>query len=70
MKIASRSLLVLSTFALLGWSATTLAAPSVVGEVATRVVRFKDLDRSTAEWAQTLYERIALAARIVCGDAA
>jgi UrcA family protein len=68
-KTTSRSVLALSTLALLGWSATTLAAPSRVGEVATKVVRFKDLDLSTAEGAQTLYDRIALAARIVCRDA-
>jgi len=54
---------------LLGWSATTLAAPSRVGDIATRTVRFKDLDLSTAEGAQKLYERIATAARIVCRDA-
>ena len=69
MKSASRSVLALSTLALLGWSATTLGAPSRVGEVATKVVRFKDLDLSTAEGAQALYERIATAARIVCRDA-
>ena len=69
MKTTSRSVLALSTLALLGWSATTLAAPSRVGEVATKVVRFKDLDLSTAEGAQTLYDRIAMAARIVCRDA-
>ena len=59
MKTTSRSVLALTTLALLGWSATTLAAPSRVGEVATKVVRFKDLDLSTAEGAQTLYERLA-----------
>ena len=69
MKTASRSLLALSTLALLGWSTTTLGAPSAVGEVATKVVRFKDLDLSTAEGAQALYERISSAARIVCRDA-
>lgn len=70
MKTTSRSALALSTLlALLGWSATTLAAPSRVGEIATKVVRFKDLDLSTAEGAQTLYERITQAARIVCRDA-
>jgi len=68
-KTTSRSVLALSTLALLGWSATTLAAPSRVGEVATKVVRFKDLDLSTAEGAQTLYERITFAARVVCRDA-
>ena len=69
MKTTSRSVLALSTLALLGWSTTTLGAPSRVGEVATRVVRFKDLDLSTAEGAQTLYERISTAAHIVCRDA-
>jgi UrcA family protein len=69
MKTPSRSVLALSTLALLASPATTLGAPSAVGEVATRVVRFKDLDLSTAEGAQTLYERIAAAARFVCRDA-
>jgi UrcA family protein len=36
------------------------------GDVATKTVRFKDLDLSTAEGAQTLYDRIASAAREVC----
>ena len=70
MKATSRSVLALATLlASLGWSATALAAPTRVGEVATKVVRFKDLDLSTAEGAQTLYERITMAARIVCRDA-
>ena len=69
MKTTSRSVLVLSALALLGSSATTLAAPSHVGEIATKTVRFKDLDLSTAEGAQKLYERITIAARIVCRDA-
>jgi UrcA family protein len=69
-KTTSRSVLALSTLlALLGSSATTLAAPSRVGEIATKVVSFKDLDLSTAEGAQTLYKRITVAARIVCRDA-
>ena len=69
MKTASRSVLALSALASLGWSATTFAAPSHVGDIATKVVRFKDLDLSTAEGAQTLYERITFAARVVCRDA-
>ena len=69
MKTTSRSVLVLSALALLGSSATTLAAPSRVGEIATKVVRFKDLDLSTADGAQKLYERITTAARIVCRGA-
>ena len=68
MKTTSRSVLALTTLALLGLSATTLAAPSRVGDIATKVVRFKDLDLSTAEGAQTLYERISFAARVVCRD--
>jgi UrcA family protein len=70
MKTTSRSVLALSTLlALLGWSATTLAAPTHVGDIATKVVRFKDLDLSTAEGAKALYERITMAARTVCRDA-
>jgi UrcA family protein len=69
-KTAARSVLALSTLVLLGWSATTLGAPSRVGDIATKVVRFKDLDLSTAVGAQTLYERITEAARVVCRDTA
>lgn len=69
MKTTSRSVLALSALALLGWSATTLAAPSRVGDIATKVVRFKDLDLSTADGAQKVYERITSAARFVCRDA-
>jgi UrcA family protein len=48
-----------------------LAGPVALGaspgdEVASRTVRFKDLDLSTAAGAQTLYERISSAARAVC----
>lgn len=68
MKTTSRSVLALSGLALLACSATSLAAPSRVGDIATKVVRFNDLDLSTAEGAQTLYERIAFAARVVCRD--
>jgi UrcA family protein len=70
MKTTARSFLVLSTLVLLGAAASAIAAPSSVGEVATKVVRFKDLDLATAVGAQTLYERITAAARIVCRDAA
>lgn len=69
MKTTARSVLALSTLVLLGSSATTFAAPIRADAVATKVVRFKDLDLSTAVGAQTLYERIAAAARVVCrGD--
>jgi len=68
-KTTSRSVLALTTFALLGWSASTLAAPSAVGSIATKTVRFKDLDLATAEGAQKLYERITTAAQVVCREA-
>ena len=69
MKISARSVLTLSTLLALGWSATTLAAPSRVDEVVTKTVRFGDLDTATAIGAEKLYERIASAARIVCRGA-
>src|SRR5829696_5194689 len=70
MKTSARSAVILSSsLLLLGWSAATLAAPSRVGDVATATVKFADLDISTADGAQTLYERIATAARSVCRDA-
>jgi UrcA family protein len=68
-KLTARSTLVLSTLALLASSATAPAAPSSDGEAPTKVVRFKDLDIATADGAQTLYDRIAAAARIVCRGA-
>ncbi len=68
MKTSARSAVILSAALLLGWSAETLAAPSRVGEVATKTVKFADLDISTAHGAQTLYERIVVAARSVCWD--
>lgn len=69
MKITARSALALATALSLGWSSATLAAPSRVGEVATKTVKFADLDISTADGAQALYERIVTAARSVCRDA-
>jgi UrcA family protein len=60
---------ILSATALLGWSAATLGAPGGVGSVATKVVKFGDLDISTADGAQRLYGRIVTAARSVCRDA-
>jgi UrcA family protein len=54
---------------LLGWSAASPGAPPRVGSVATKTVKFADLDIATADGAQTLYERIAMAARSVCRDA-
>jgi len=53
---------------LLGASAAALGANSRVGEVATKTVRFGDLDISTLVGAQALYGRITSAARVVCRD--
>jgi len=65
MKTATRSALTLSACLLIGLSAPALGAPHD-SEVATKTVRFNDLDLSTADGAQTLYNRIAAAAREVC----
>ena len=70
MKATSRLVLSLSMLVLLGSSAAALGAPNRDAEVATKVVRLKDLDLSTGDGAAKLYERIAAAARIVCRDAA
>ena len=70
MKATSPSVLALSMLVLLGSSATALAAPNTDAEIATKVVRFKDLDLSTGDGAAKLYERITAAARVVCRDAA
>lgn len=70
MKTTARSVLMLSTLMSLAAAATAVAAPSRVGEVATKVVRFKDLDLSTAAGARKLHERITAAAAMVCRDAA
>ena len=69
MKTSNRSILIVATLLLFGCAATTLAAPSRVGDVATKTVRFADLDLSTGIGAERLYERIAAAARIVCRGA-
>jgi UrcA family protein len=75
MKTSTRSVLSLAALVLvlLGWSASTLAAPArspatPVGETPTKAVRFGDLDLSTAVGAETLYTRIRSAARIVCRE--
>jgi UrcA family protein len=68
-KISFRFVPTVSTFLLLGFGATALAAPpgpSREPQAVTRTVRFKDLDISTATGAQILYERIKSAARVVC----
>ncbi len=69
MKTSTRFALTLSAFSLLAGSATALGAPGRDPEVATKVVRFKDLDLATATGAEALYERIVAAARIVCHGA-
>ena len=66
MKTSARSAVILSAALLLGWSSATLAAPARVGELATKTVKFADLDIATADGAQALYGRIAAAARAVC----
>ena len=68
MKTSARFAVALSTALLLGGSTAALGAPSLVGAIATKTVRFVDLDISTADGAQTLYERIVVAARSVCRD--
>lgn len=67
---SSRLIPTLSIVALLGASATTLAAsPTALAEkVVTHKVRVADLDLSTAAGADTLYNRIKGAARVVCRD--
>lgn len=65
----ARSVLVLSALLSLGAPATVLAAPSAIGDFATKTVRFDRAELATAAGAQALYERIAAAARVVCRDA-
>lgn len=69
MKTSTRLAVTLSTLSMLVGAATALAAPSADTELVTKVVRFKDLDLATGAGAETLYERIAAAARVVCRDA-
>jgi UrcA family protein len=69
MKFSPRSALALSALLLLGASAAAVAAPNEVGDVASKTVRFNDLDLSTGNGAQKLYERISAAARVVCRGA-
>jgi UrcA family protein len=65
--ISARLIPTLSTVALLGISATTLAATTrLEPEFVTQKVRFADLDLSTAAGARTLYGRITGAASLVC----
>ncbi len=61
--------LTLSTLVLFGGATGALGAPTRDADVATKVVRFKDLDLSTGAGARTLYERISAAAHVVCRGA-
>jgi UrcA family protein len=65
-KTSLRFISAFSMVALLGVSAAALAAPIRAPEVATRKVRFADLNLSAALDVETLYERIRIAARAVC----
>jgi UrcA family protein len=65
-KTSARSALLLSICVLLGWSTSALGAIDRSDGVATKTVKFKDLDISKAEGALALYGRIAAAARTVC----
>ena len=65
--ISARLIPALSMVALLGVSATALAAPiHMVDEVVTKTVRIADLNLSSTAGAETLYGRIKAAARSVC----
>ena len=64
-KTSTRSLLLLSTCLLVGWSASAFGATDGDAVVA-KTVKFDDLDISKAEGAQALYDRISAAARTVC----
>jgi len=69
MQSSTRVLVALSTLSLLVGPATAVAGPDASAEAVTKVVRFKDLDLSTGSGAETLYGRIAAAARVVCRGA-
>ena len=64
MKTTARIVLTLSTLMLLAGPAAYAA--NRVGEVPTKTVSFRDLDLSTTQGAQALYDRITGAAREVC----
>ena len=66
MKTSIRLAVMLSTFSLLAGAMTAFAAPRPDRESVTKVVRFNDLDLATGAGAETLYTRIAAAARVVC----
>jgi UrcA family protein len=67
MKTTARLVLALSTLMFL--AAPAAHAANRVGDVATKTVRFRDLDLSTQLGAQALYDRIEAAAREVCRGA-
>ena len=64
MKTTARIVLTLATLMLLAGPAAYAA--NRVGEVPTKTVSFRDLDLSTTQGAQALYDRITGAAREVC----
>lgn len=70
MKTSIRSALSASLLLLIGWTVAASAAPDNDGELVTKTVRFGDLDLATAVGAQTLYDRIKVAARDVCRGSA
>lgn len=70
MRTSARLVITLSTLSLLVGAATAFAAPSSDSETVSKVVRFRDLDLATGAGAETLYERISAAARVVCRGAA
>jgi UrcA family protein len=64
MKTTARFVLAFSTLMLLAGPAAHAA--NRVGEIPTKTVSFRDLDLSTTQGAQALYDRISGAAREVC----
>jgi UrcA family protein len=59
---------ILSAAALVQCAVPAQASPQDLDKPQTRVVRFADLDLSTAPGVKALYVRIREAARSVCGD--
>lgn len=66
MRTSARLSVTISAISLLFGSATALTAPSAGTVAVTKVVRFNDLDLASGTGAETLYERISAAARVVC----
>ena len=64
MKTTARFVLTFSTLMLLAGPAAHAA--NRVGEIPSKTVSFRDLDLSTTQGAQALYDRISGAAREVC----